>query len=60
MILSGDRGSTRTDFWIGRHGYRKSRRTVNIVNMTLRKKITVLKRVIEMRRMTLNDTKFDP
>ena len=31
----------------------------NIINMTLKNKITTLKNVIEMRQMTLNDPKFD-
>ena len=32
---------------------------MNIVNMTLKKKITTLKNLAEMRQMTLNDPKFD-
>ena len=32
---------------------------MNVVNMTLNKKITTLKNLIGMRQMTLNDPKFD-
>ena len=31
----------------------------NIIHMTLKNKITILKNLIEMREMTLNDPKFD-
>ena len=33
--------------------------TVNIINMTLKNKITLLKNLIETRQMTLKDLKFD-
>ena len=32
---------------------------MNIINMTLKNKITTMKNLIEMKQMTLNDPKFD-
>ena len=48
------------DWLLDRMTWRLKAPMMKIVNMTLRKKITILKSLIEIRQMTLSDPKLDP